>query len=84
MLKERGRFLCALKEKLPRILLNEKKCVGYLWKCVCKRLLTAFAFGREMWSSSLTFYCRPVCTIWLFFHMHFFLSFFFKENTVKK
>lgn len=24
MLRERGRFICALKEKLPRIFLNEK------------------------------------------------------------
>jgi hypothetical protein len=38
MLRERGRFICALKEKLPRIFLNEKKFVGYLWEYVYKKL----------------------------------------------
>ena len=83
MLRERGRFICALKKKLPRIFLNEKKIsTGYLWEYVYKRLHSNCLCEEAGIDDSLPFYCKPFCDVWPFFHMRAFL--FQKENTVKK
>ena len=48
MLRVRGRFICALKKKLPRIFLNEKKYPQGIFGSMCTRDYTAIAFARRL------------------------------------